>query len=87
LFLFFIFSFSFLLATLASLTSLLAALAAYDVSYCLIRMACNGLADISNETNSIIHDATATLECRTADVTTRLNDVLNWRIYATEYTS
>ena len=50
-------------------------------------MACNGLADIANEAHAVIHDAARALEGGTADVAARLDDVLDWGIYAAEKTS
>lgn len=50
-------------------------------------MACNGLANIANEAKTVIHDAARALEGGTADVATRLDDVLDWGIYAAEKTS
>jgi len=77
-----------LLAVAACLfTCLLTALTTNDVANRLVGVACNGLAYIANEAKTVIHNAARALEGGTADVTTRLDEVLDWGIYAAEKTS
>ena len=77
-----------LLAVAACLLAALAtALASHDVANRLVGVACDGLADVSNEAEAIVNDATRALERRAADVATSRDDVFNWGIYAAEKTS